>query len=43
MREKKKETVKIVTNEAIIGKPYLDIDRVIIEGRSADANHQKKE
>lgn len=35
MNYKKKETVKIVTNQAVRGKPYLDIDRVINEGKTA--------
>lgn len=30
----KKETAKIVSNEAVRGKPYLDIDRVLIEGKT---------
>ncbi|MFJ7727919.1 hypothetical protein ACIQXV_17465 [Neobacillus sp. NPDC097160] len=42
MKEKKKETVKIVTNEAIRGKPYLDIDRVIMEGKTTGLAQNKK-
>ncbi|MFK9095096.1 hypothetical protein [Bacillus salipaludis] len=42
MKEKKKDTVKIVTNEAIRGKPYLDIDRVIMEGKTAGLAQNRK-
>ncbi|MDQ0200350.1 hypothetical protein [Neobacillus ginsengisoli] len=34
MKESKKGTAHIVSNDAIIGKPYLDIDRVILDGKS---------
>lgn len=34
MKDNTKETVNIVSNEALRGKPYLDIDRVITEGKS---------
>ncbi|WP_268870175.1 hypothetical protein [Neobacillus bataviensis] len=43
MKEKKKETIKIVTNEAIRGKPYLDIDRVIMEGKTADKTQNRED
>lgn len=33
----------IVSNEALRGKPYLDIDRVITEGNPNSATHNKKE
>ncbi|WP_275677624.1 hypothetical protein [Neobacillus drentensis] len=41
MQENKKNTVNIVSNDAVVGKPYLDIDRVIPEGKSGNANHKK--
>jgi len=42
MSDKRKEPGKIVSNEAIVGKPYLDIDRVINEGIRASSNHKKR-
>ncbi|MFC0558428.1 hypothetical protein [Halalkalibacter alkalisediminis] len=39
MADNRKGTVNIITNEAIRGKPYLDIDRVITEeGKSNSLN-----
>ncbi|WML38553.1 hypothetical protein RCG19_15270 [Neobacillus sp. OS1-2] len=43
MKEKKNEKVMIVTNEAIRGKPYLDIDRVILEGKTADSAQKERD
>ncbi|MCM2534193.1 hypothetical protein NDK43_19775 [Neobacillus pocheonensis] len=37
MKDNKKEIAHIVSNDAIVGKPYLDIDRVIQGGKSASA------
>ncbi|WP_223588858.1 hypothetical protein [Neobacillus bataviensis] len=34
MKDHRKNTVNIVSNEAVRGKPYLDIDRVITESKS---------
>jgi hypothetical protein len=39
--ENKNDT--IVSNEALRGKPYLDIDRVITEGNTNSPTHNKKE
>ncbi|MFS0779504.1 hypothetical protein ABC255_26350 [Neobacillus sp. 3P2-tot-E-2] len=33
----------IISNDALRGKPYLDIDRVIIEGNPNSTTHNKKE
>jgi hypothetical protein len=33
----------IVSNDALRGKPYLDIDRVITEGNSISSTPNKKE
>lgn len=33
----------IISNEALRGKPYLDIDRVITEGNTNSSAHNKKE
>ncbi|MDQ1004671.1 hypothetical protein QFZ28_005211 [Neobacillus niacini] len=33
----------IISNEALRGKPYLDIDRVITEGNLNSTTHKKKE
>lgn len=33
----------IVSNEALRGKPYLDIDRVITKGNPNSSTHNKKE
>ena len=33
----------IICNEAVRGKPYLDIDRVITEGNPHSSTHNKKE
>jgi hypothetical protein len=43
MKNDKNESVNIISNEAIIGKPYLDIDRVIMKGQSSISikNNQK--
>ena len=41
--EKKKETVNIVTNEVLRGKPHLDIDRVIMEGKTAGSAQNRKD
>lgn len=40
MEDNHKENTKIVSNDAIKGKPYLDIDRVITERKSG---HSQKE
>jgi len=34
MKDNHKGSIKIVSNDAIKGKPYLDIDRVITEGKA---------
>ncbi|WP_257148619.1 hypothetical protein [Bacillus sp. AFS073361] len=34
MKDDRKGSIKIVSNDAIKGKPYLDIDRVITEGEA---------
>lgn len=39
----KKELVNIISNDAIRGKPYLDIDRVINEGTSSGSAHLRNE
>jgi hypothetical protein len=33
----------IVSNDALRGKPYLDIDRVIPEGESKSSSHHRNE
>jgi hypothetical protein len=33
----------IVSNEALRGKPYLDIDRVITEGNTHSSTHHKND
>jgi hypothetical protein len=33
----------IISNEALRGKPYLDIDRVITEGNSNSSSHHGNE
>jgi hypothetical protein len=33
----------IVTNDALRGKPYLDIDRVITAGDSKSSSHHRNE
>lgn len=35
------ESGTIVSNDAVRGKPYLDIDRVITEGKSETAAYQE--
>jgi hypothetical protein len=44
MAKDNKEDVNIVSNDAIRGKPYLDIDRVINDGKSnrSDQMNQKE-
>ena len=37
------ETSTIISNDALRGKPYLDIDRVITEGKSNHSTHEKKD
>jgi hypothetical protein len=37
MTKDKNEKVNIVSNDALRGKPYLDIDRVIDERKSGDS------
>jgi hypothetical protein len=37
------QTDKIITNDALRGKPYLDIDRVITEDNPNSSAHNKKE
>ena len=41
MQENKKDTVNILSHDAVVGKPYLDIDRVIPEGKSGNTNRKK--
>jgi hypothetical protein len=36
----KNESSTIISNEALRGKPFLDIDRVITEGKSDSAAYQ---
>ncbi|WP_265416648.1 hypothetical protein [Alkalihalobacillus deserti] len=43
MKDNKKETNKFISNEAIRGKPYLDIDRVINEGKTGGALYRKRD
>jgi hypothetical protein len=33
----------IISNDALRGKPYLDIDRVITEGNSKSSSHHRNE
>ncbi|MDQ6597543.1 hypothetical protein [Bacillus salipaludis] len=40
MKKDMNKTVKIVSNDAVVGKPYLDIDRVILEGKSDYSNEK---
>lgn len=37
------QTNTIISNEALRGKPYLDIDRVITEGNPNSTTHKQKE
>jgi hypothetical protein len=37
----KKQTSKIISNDALRGKPYLDIDRVINEGKNSESTSNK--
>lgn len=39
-KDSKEESIEIFSNDALRGKPYLDIDRVIPEGVSAYANKE---
>ncbi|WP_157256171.1 hypothetical protein [Bacillus timonensis] len=39
-KDKKEESIEIFSNDALRGKPYLDIDRVITEGVSAYVNKE---
>ncbi len=41
-KDTKEESIEIFSNEALRGKPYLDIDRVITEGVSAFAEKETK-
>jgi hypothetical protein len=41
MEENHKENVKIVSNDAIKGKPNLDIDRVITEVKSGHTHKER--
>ncbi|WP_269320616.1 hypothetical protein [Bacillus sp. UNC41MFS5] len=41
MKDNRKENIKIVSNDAIQGKPYLDIDRVITEGKSGHTHKER--
>jgi hypothetical protein len=38
----KNETSTIISNDALRGKPYLDIDRVITEGKNRN-DHEKND
>jgi hypothetical protein len=42
MNNSKKDSVHIVSNDAVRGKPYLDIDRVITEGKSNSSDFNKR-
>ncbi|MGG1677755.1 hypothetical protein ACIFOT_18625 [Neobacillus sp. NRS-1170] len=42
MKDHRKNTVNIVSNEAVRGKPYLDIDRVITESKTEQAQEKYK-
>jgi hypothetical protein len=37
------QNTTIISNDALRGKPYLDIDRVITEGNPHSATHQKND
>jgi len=39
----KKDTTDIFSNKAIVGKPYLDIDRVIDEVKTTNATDTEKQ
>nr|WP_263324616.1 hypothetical protein [Neobacillus sp. Marseille-Q6967] len=41
MKDKSKDNSTIVSNDALRGKPYLDIDRVITEPRSENLTKEK--
>jgi hypothetical protein len=42
LKDHRKNTVNIVSNEAVRGKPYLDIDRVITESKSDQTQEKYK-
>ncbi|WHY01443.1 hypothetical protein [Neobacillus sp. DY30] len=37
------ENTTIISNDALRGKPYLDIDRVITEGNPHSSTHHKND
>ncbi|WP_193747695.1 hypothetical protein [Neobacillus niacini] len=37
------QNATIISNDALRGKPYLDIDRVITEGNSNSSTHHRNE
>lgn len=37
------QNTTIISNDALRGKPYLDIDRVITEGNPKSATHHKND
>lgn len=37
------QNTTIISNDALRGKPYLDIDRVITEGNRHSSTHHKSE
>ena len=41
-KDTKNESLELSSNDALRGKPYLDIDRTIIEGVSAYVNKETK-
>lgn len=41
-KDTKDESIKLFSNDALRGKPYLDIDRTIVEGVSAYVNKETK-
>ncbi|MEH7225330.1 hypothetical protein V7112_16100 [Bacillus sp. JJ1566] len=41
-KDTKEESIEIYSNEALRGKPYLDIDRTITEGVSAYVTKETK-
>jgi hypothetical protein len=41
-KDTKNESIELFSNDALRGKPYLDIDRTIVEGVSAYVNKETK-
>ncbi|WP_180271152.1 hypothetical protein [Fredinandcohnia onubensis] len=41
-KDTKDESIELFSNDALCGKPYLDIDRTIVEGVSAYVNKETK-